>query len=577
MILFDDFSRDDPEYLAEQVFSSDDPKKSAIEKARIKLGGRTAQTGPRSTKTIGKEDSFAANVAAQFRDALFSPKADIASIAQRVVSSSPRTLFLDVQVRSSARTDSGYRRANDLVLKFPWRSMPIDSRTIRSVLIFHYEGAVSPDSFGSGFPGTSSDAVSSDGYLVPATKENLRFVGFADLVEDDHDGSGDFVTMKARDLRSLLIDAKVPKGTRKVIVPGQTILQTIRAILDSHPAGLLIRGPVLEEGTSLLEVSDADVPRTWVPPSFLKEAPASGKDKPSGAVPQSKSGGESIWDAITDLVVFNGKHPRMDLDTLVIFEPRSLVKKSASDVDAGGQRIRQLVYGENLSKMKFARKLGKIRAPVVIAKSSNPDAEKASERLLSAQWPPKGPRKVATNVDATGAVATQEEHVVTVRGCASKERLEAVARTTYESFAHQELRVSVATSDVSSYDPGRRDQSDDPDLLSLRSGDPVQIIVAAKSSTGELGVFRMADVSKLIESGSGDPVETLIYQGFVPKIAERLVRILSSYRPPKEFRVNSVTVSYDADSGFQISIDARDYIRVRADPTDSAFAGAVKR
>lgn len=582
LVRFDPNARDKPDFLAHDVFSSETPKQSVIERARAKLSrGKTKQRGPRFVQSTAEAQTAAAATFAMYRDALFSPGADIPALARQVVARDDLSLFLDVQPISSARSEGGYRTANELSLKLTWKTLPIDSRAIRAVLMLHYEGCVGPGAFESGYPGTSVDDSSRTGYLVPATRPNLRFMGFADDIEDEHDENGDIISIKGRSLMGLLIDSKVPRTVVRRIRAGGNVLEAIRLVLDSHPAGLIIRGPVLQKGSDLVAIGEGDIPRCWVPPVYSKQQSDAQKQQTSnvpgaGNSPPAKADSESLWDVITDLCVYNGLHPRIENDQLVVFEPRTLFKGSPTDIETGKDvPVRRLVYGSNVAKMKFARKFGRIRAPTVVVKSSNPDATVASKRLLVARWPPPkkagDPKLVATNVDATGAIAVQEEHVMTVRGVTSEKLLTQIARTAYDAIAHQELQVAIETRDLQSFREDGVPPEQDPDMLSIKGGDPIQIIVAAKRSSlsqenGGIDVFSMADVNAMVGgAGQQDAVGLLVAQGFQVEVAEQLVRQLARCRPAKEYRVMKASFTFDGDAGFAVKIDARDYVTVRAD------------
>jgi hypothetical protein len=69
----------------------------------------------------------------------------------------------------------------------------------------------------------------------------------------------------------------------------------------------------------------------------------------------------------------------------------------------------------------------------------------------------------------------------------------------------------------------------------------------------------------------------LVDNGWRREDAEQLAKILSSNNLPSEFRVVAASISFDGEggTGFSIGIDARNYVRARADPSDLSNTRAI--
>ena len=557
LVRLDDGARDG--LSPEEIFGEDRP--AALESARAEVAKR------RRRRSLGGPASFSATLADEFRKSALDPATDLAAVVRGLGGRDPLSLYVDAPLLSFARTMRSHRQASDFALKVPWSRLPVDPRLVRSALVLGYDGIV------------GAGEVGSDGsHELPAKRENLRTMGFADEVALEADDSGTYLSFAGRTLVGLLLDAKVPRSQRKAIGGGRSILESVRALLDSHPSGLLFRGPVLEHGAEIVEVGDEDVPRTHVPPEVLNSASAG--EQVAGAVPDSKGGdaGESLWEAISGLALYNGLLARVDHDVVVLFEPETVYKGSPVDLRTGkptfpgeyrrglgdAHPVRRLVYGREIERLRIHRKFGGgAVAPVVVVKSANPDAADPSKRLLTARWPRSA---VATRRGPDGS-ASEERKIVAVRGVTNPALLERIARAAYEGIGRQQIRVTIDTREPSShcsragFDPAR-----DPDLLRLRFGDPIQLVVAAEAGRGDLDLSSLADFAAF--SSIARVEGALVARGFPIALAERIARISKSAGMPREFRTQSVAVSVDADSGLSIKIEASNYVRARADPDE---------
>lgn len=547
----------------------------------------------------------------RLRDIITSSRTNLGDALAKFPLLDGMTRIFDLAPVTSTRRVNGYRKADELDLSFEWSAVPFDSRAIRAIFVLHYEGTVPAESWGTGIRERSPGSPSPSGYLVPATGENLRFMGTIDEIQDAHGDSGDELSMKGRDLTGILIDAKFPPKLDIKIGVGKTILDAIRSILDTNELFELIRGPFLRSEEALPALSPARYPRLAIP---AKERHKKDKSGGTGFVLRHppKGGGQSTyWDVITELCVSHGLRPMIDLDRLVLVEPRVLYKELPTEILSPGQLtfptkyrrqigdtspIRRMVYGVNVAALRFSRKLGRVKAPIVEVSSVNPDAKKASERLLIARHPPekykqltqaKQKARTANSVDATGTKPQAKIHVVQLHGILDLAQLEKVAQQIYEGMGRGELGVVIETDDLASFSdhPGF-DPNEDPDLLAIRAGDPVEILVAPVQGARS-NLFTLSDLQAMLNraralAGGGSfksprgAVAYLELQGWNKATAEQFIKVLISANLPREFRVFGANISFDGENGFNVQLDCRDYVRVRADPSSPTQTRALR-
>lgn len=535
--------------------------------------------------------------------AAFEANANLADAIAEAVFTDPLSRVLDIQPLSSTRSVNSFRIADELQVKLNWKDFPFDARIIRAMAVLHFEGTTTADGFSTKERGEGRNPT---GYIVPATPRNLRFFGLVDDFGDSHSAGGDYATLKARDFTAALIDSKVPPNLLKKIRQGDNLLQTVSQLLAAAKKGTTaawIRGPYLRPSTLRLDTLDPKC-KTQTTASSRNRA-GRGSGDPEIVRKPEFGNEESYWDAITDICVANGFLPFIDLNRLVIQPPRTLFTGTPEVIGSPGTptfptefrrgiadtafNVRRMVYGGNIDSMTIRRKLARIQAPSVRVSSYNPDATRSDKRLLSAIHPPKASQNkdVADRQTPDGKGKKKTVHQVIVYGICDEAVLRQVAEAVYEGIGRQALGITITTSDLASFsDHPRFDPNRDPDLLAIRAGDPIKVIVAPTdlSSTGRL--FAITELSKLIQRSRrvaqatggraefSDAIRFLTVRGWSEEDARQLIRVLSSANLLSEFRVNTASISMDMESeNVSISIDMRDYIRARHDPGDPARSG----
>lgn len=522
-----------------------------------------------------------------------------AAIARAEINGDGLTRRLDVQPIGYTRSLGSYRAAGQIDLELDWRACPFDARMVRAIMVLCYEGTVGAEGWASG---------ERDRYLVPATGENLRFVGVIDEVSDKHGNDGDTLMLRGRDLTAILIDTAFPPALEVQIEAGSTIAQVVRKILDTDPKFELIRGPFLRTELELPTLNPSLYPRLAV---SAKERHRQKKAGGQAFVIRRAPKGDktSYWDMITDLCVSHGLRPMIELDRIWLVEPRTLYR--STEVSQAGVAtfpteyrrslgdttpVRRMVYGRNILGLAFDRKLARIKAPAVEVTARNPDAATPADRLIRVRWPEKlggfvqssSKSTQPNSVNAQGTKAEVTVHPIQISGIVDRTILRSIAQQTYEGMGRQELGITIETgalsswSDAVGFDPNR-----DPDLLALRFGDPIRILVADDAERSTL--YSLSELQRLVArttttasrrgraTAYQSAIEFLVARGWTEDDASQFARVLASANLPQEFRVVGLMVRFSKDSGFSVSIEARDYVRVRADPDSPARAGGVDK
>lgn len=584
LVRFDPGTADD--YEVDEIRNELTPSPEWAQRLRDRqaiLIGQQAERGPQVVPT---------DVA---RQAILEATRNIAFSVSRVPRRDGLSRYLDVVPSRSTRKLNSARLADELELELDWKAFPFDARLVRAILILHYEGTVTASDYGIGI-----DTPLSRQSIVSARGPNLRFIGLADEIQDGHSRDGDTLVIKARDLTQLLIDTAVPKTFAVTVKPGATVSQLVRNIMDTTPTGQLIRGPFLRTSTGVdVPLDVRRYPRLAFSPKELHRVNGTEQAPTATFVPSipKQSGAQqlSYWDLITDLCVSHELRPSVELDRLILYDPRVMFRRNPGQTlqeiaanqnfpsqhrkDVGDTRtVREMVFGYNLSSLAFGRKLGRIKAPTIEVIGYDPDAAISSRRRIVERFPRE---PLANQVDPTGEVAEEKIFPVQMPGIVDRAALRKIAEQVYEEIARQEMSVVLETEELASFsDAPNFDPNSDPDLLSLRFADPIKISVASSvAQTTRLYALselnRMVSRSKRTAEAAGskpeltDAIGFLVAQGWAEKDARQMVRLLQIANLPSEFRLISATFSWNTQDGFTIAIDAKAYIQVRIDRADA--------
>lgn len=482
----------------------------------------------------------------------------------------------------------GYRQAGKYNLTFAFRDMPFDPRTIRALAVKVYLGCVTVQEWADsmeveGGMGTLQDLVKK--------KENLVITGLADDIGTDFGDKGSTLKIEGRDYRGLFLDAKVSDPTvLKKLKLNKPIDEVVRQLFSYHP--LTKKMPVESVAASFWP--DSKIPLVGSQESVTRINKGANGQQVNQPV-KGEATGLSYWDVVTNFCFLVGAIPYFDGQVLTIRPVRSLYDQQRAGVegnptpfDDGKPRtvqyegadseqllFRRMVYGRNIEKMTVNRKLGGLKVPTVRCVSTDTGSkDRGLKRLIEARFPPEKGKAVpkaapdsekneaATATDvAPDGTAKEEIVTVAVPGVQDKKTLLAAAQAIYEEIGRGELKGSISTKDLASFGGG----PNDADLLRLRPGDAVQLLVDAAGTRSLPAV--VSDLNNLESMSMEKAVEAIAKRfGGDKKIAKVIAFTAQNRKKTLQdiFRVNTVKFSW-GKNGVGVDFDFHNFIEARSD------------
>lgn len=558
------------------------------------------------------------------------------------------TSSLIVPIEASVELNS-WRIADKATVTIPFRDFPFDPQIVRSALLEVYMGTVPVESF-----------ATPDRWRLTLDRSNLMFRGYVDEPKFSHTAEDSTVTLEARSLEAILIDTKIHPLSHiyQTKGEGEPITQYINRILGSIPAtagrisgdqlkSLMYRSqkePVLSRKLLMRQLQTAKsrteasglVAGAPQDPGGTDPGQLEGEGQPRLTTEQPED--TSAWDLITKACILVGLVPTYDPalspspqtflvngtlkqsetvgDFLLLRPPQTLFDnvEGGITVDGGPQdgfsrdlpdpqspvkflqptQIRFLVWGKNIKEFNASRKLGRIKAPAVEVISYNPDAPPA-QRALVARFPNT---LRATRIGATGGGKVDEVVTRIVNGVRDQAQLEQIAVALHHSIARQELSCEIHTDDLSSYiDPTRPEtNNENPDLLKLRHGTPVRVVVARQVDDPQQGnSLVITPLSELFERRTTELRKYLVEQNeryrpdldpdishaLVDEMVSRISRAIADARRVDLFYTRTVNHTWSSEEGWGAKIEVVNYMEPRSLPSalskDDQKADAVMR
>lgn len=415
----------------------------------------------------------------------------------------------------------GHTTAATWNITFPYRELPIDPRTVKACKVEIHLGTVSDDDFSSGMqrevsPGIRRSILQTRGENGQMREDNLLLIGVVDNWTVDHGESGAEVHIDGRDLRGLLLDSPLVSTVDTFDYSGDRVERRRKrsTILDR----IRTKGSIVEVVQSLLKeheklnaLPDAEkirvigYPGEW--PRGVILSPGFGSHVPRNRRGASGSGGNggstahsnlNFWDVITNYCNLVGAIPRFVGRNLEIRYAPSLYQMVSGENEripfAGGQvrldpdgtsrNVRALVYGRDIESMKISRKYAGHNKPktVRVVTVNQSGTERGRGAMMESVWPPRTAREArregvnGTNRqvrDFLGGEESSEVMTIRVGPVSNQQQLDTIARSTYEQIGRNEITGEVSTSKLTSFGG----TSADPDMLRLRVGDPLELLV----------------------------------------------------------------------------------------------------
>lgn len=504
--------------------------------------------------------------------------------------------FVMNRVPLSAKVQlAGYRQAHKWSFDLDYRDLPLDPRVVRSIGVELHLGVVAAADFAAGITQTPARGAQRRSILQTRdaagfmNKDTLILVGVADSITSSFSGGRAVIAMEGRDMRGLFLD---PPNVRADLVAQidltRPIHKVVAQIMSLHPFG----------GEITVEVNEDDWPDGVVP------SPGAAGDLTrvnlgaAGTNPKVPVAGDAnrltYWDIVTNYCNLVGGIPYFDGATLKVRPAKSIYANIADDnradfdprvkapfkngsprelkTDSGNKKIavRRMVYGRDIEDLSFQRKLQGVKVPVVeVVCLDTSSTQRGQGKLLIARWPDatvkakRGRGTVqkakATTVAPSGEAVLSDVLRIPVHGIKDLERLRDIAQSIYEEIGRGEMGGKVTTKDLASFGG----DNDDADILRLRPGEPVSLIVDTRALASrppleteltEHSRRSFEEEVSEIEKRLGDPNMARV----LVACARGQVVELQSY-----FRVDTVSFSWDAKSGVQSEFDFKNYVEAR--------------
>jgi hypothetical protein len=428
-----------------------------------------------------------------------------------------------------------YTQADTCSLELDYKNFPFDPRTIRAL-------------------GVTAHMEDTSNELIPSPS-NTIFQGFADENTIELDDTNRFVKFECRDFTALLIDAPYPKGsTIPLTTPLEQILKDIVAALPA---------------TADLKVENRS---NETLPTLAQFAPDFGSLEGQKNVRRD----DTYWDVIQDLVSRAGLIAYIELDKLVISKPRVLYSKD---------KAIQFIYGRNLKKLEFKRKLGRQKNFNIKVLSLSIESKQVIEALIpeeaTEEWSkdigivrerikiPKNEVKsygkgtvkngVTTAVSSGSPRAKKDEEedapflTFRIPNIKNKPQLIKIGEGIFEEVGRQQIDGSMETKEMRIFQDDKNNVRTDYNLLKVRNGTPIGIEI------------RQADMVAMARSSSiEDRKRYLQSVGYEANTAIGIVDALAaSYgKTPMVFYTKSVRFNLD-DQGFTMSLDFVNFIELQ--------------
>jgi len=525
----------------------------------------------------------------------------------------------------------GHTQAATYKLVFDYRELPIDPRTVVAATAEIYIGTVSANDFADGMarevrPGVRKSILQTRTHDGAPNEEFLVMIGPVDDWSVKHSEGSSEVHIEGRDLRGLLLDsplvsefdqARPPRANHETTPrtgaagaadsarpnPRRRRTHILDRLITDVPINKVVEQLLYQHDTirRLPENIRPRViiyPQEW--PDGIVPSPGKGSHVPRhrrGANGQGGGGGGAhsnmnFWDAITRYVYLVGGIPTFVGRKLIIRPGYALFDRlrnietpfrpnESRTNETDTWNVRRMVWGRDIESMDLGRKYaGHNKPKTVRCISVDPSAgtgRRGKEQLLEASWPPRTVREARREGakdprNAVGGEESQEVMNIPVHGVRNIQQLTDIARSFYEQLGRLEMKGSISTSKLTSFGGTNAD----PDLLRLRVGDAVELLVDA--SRLEVQSPIVSTLNQTAQLPFSEAVRQV--QRYLPD--ENLCRaIVASARGNimgvlRYFRVGSVDFDWSNDS-IEVKADIQNYFTPRWDHNAAQQRDAARR
>lgn len=503
----------------------------------------------------------------------------------------------------------GHRQAATWNMTFDYRELPIDPRTISAATVEIHLGTVSADDFAAGMqrelrPGVRRSILQTRNASGALIQDTLVLLGPVDKWKVTHEESGATVHLEGRDLRGILLDSPLvsardtfdysgarpvrrPRRQRssilKRLVTTANIVVLVQQILDEHD---LLRALPPDQQIRAVGFRDEWPDGVIMSPGAASHIPrhrrgANGQQGRTGAAHSDMN----FWDIITQYCTLVGAIPTMVGRELHIrYAPTlySMISNKEERVPFQGGRtrvmedgtfrgIRGLVYGRDIESMDLERSYSGNNKPktVRVVSVSASTGRRGREQLMESTWPPRNLREARREGvrgnnqqvrDFVGGEGEGEVQTIRAPGVHSQAQLDAIARSYYEQIGRNELKGEISTGHLTSFGGTNAD----PDLLRLRVGDPIELLVdASRLDSSSPIVNTLNRTAQLPFSESVAEVQRILgdrnlCRAIVASARGNIMGVLRYYR------VSGLNLEW-SDESMKVKLDVQNYWTPRYD------------
>lgn len=423
-----------------------------------------------------------------------------------------RILAKDINV-----TINDYTRADTFSCSIDYSEFPFDPRCIRALgITIHVQDKRQT------FITNKNSPNFNNLNLIEPTAENTIFTGFADEESIDFDDTNRTVKFEGRDFTSLLVDAPYTGKSIELTTPLDVLIQRL---INELPSA---QNLVVENRT----------------PGSLPTLGQFAPDySPLGQVRGAKKK-EKYWDVITDLAQRAGLIAFIELDKLVLTQPRVLYADS---------NPYQFIYGRNLSSLSFSRKLGRQKGINILVRSLDIESKNVVDVKIPEQADPAWAQSIGVGVerqkiqkvDRNGEIKEEDAPFLTfnVPDVVDFNQLREIAQGVYEEIGRQQIEGSISTNEMCVLQDGV-----EFDILKIRNGTPIKIEIDQGDLEG-IGRIRSESARERF----------LISRCYSPRVARALARTLGKFET--RFYTRSVDFTVNQD-GFSMDLDFVNFIEL---------------
>lgn len=488
-------------------------------------------------------------------------------------------------------------------ISLDYRAFPVDPRAVRSCGVVIQIGPVDAQAFAEGnlgarrgFQGTA-EAADRRPFLGEIPGEGARFEGWVDTWDIELAEGGDAITLECRDYSAVLRDKRVPRGVQ--IDQTKDLLTGVQEFIDRFATTrgfVVVFGPAVrltrEQESQLFQDPNVRNTAGSAPPVPITSLGTLAKSKGGKQAKAKRQGNteQSVWDAIQVLCLRLGYQPVVRGKILFLQEPQAQFRAAQPYL---------AVYGQNLSTLKFTRKLQGVANKTIEIRSPDPTIGATRWARYPVARPAPSARSGFENVSESGILGDptsrqpqarreakiapsgrSEDDVLVFQfpSIADLPTLERIARSLYEQISRQEVQGEFQTHDI--------------EVLRLvpRGANSTEVVRA-----GFLELFPGDSVLALVTRGR--PVATVLQQsrtivenscieltrqavarrarffeqlGLDGGAAQRIAAALENVPIANKFQVYSTSLSWSSTDGYSLTVGFRNFLGVRDEPADEA-------